>query len=106
MSTSRDPYDVLGVKRTDPEETICTAFLAKVKEYHPDANNGQGDIAAFNEVRAAFNEILIERIRNQNKTINKCKHCNGKRICKWYACRFASVFRLNLKSGQCASCAK
>lgn len=54
----RNPYDVLGVKKTASAAEIKSAFRKLAKKHHPDANKNDPKAAArFSEVNAA-NEIL------------------------------------------------
>jgi DnaJ-class molecular chaperone len=56
----RDPYDVLGVKRSASAAEIKSAFRRLAKKLHPDANRRDPKAAArFAEVNAAY-EILGE----------------------------------------------
>jgi DnaJ-class molecular chaperone len=61
----RDPYDVLGVKRSASEAEIKSAFRKLAKNHHPDRN--QDDPKAkerFAEASAAY-EILGDRVRRE-----------------------------------------
>jgi len=49
-----DPYDVLGVRRGDSDETIRAAYRKLAKKHHPDLNPGKADAAErFKEINAA-----------------------------------------------------
>jgi len=51
---TRDPYDVLGIKKGAREEDIRTAYRALAKKYHPDLNPGDAAAEArFKEVQGA-----------------------------------------------------
>jgi len=54
----RDPYDVLGVKRGDSDETITKAYRALAKKYHPDLNpNDKNAAEKMKEINAAYDAI-------------------------------------------------
>lgn len=56
----RDPYEVLGVRRGDSDETIRKAYRALAKKFHPDLNPGKVDAAErFKEINAA-NDLLSD----------------------------------------------
>lgn len=56
----KDPYDVLGVQKTDSESAIRTAYRKLAKKYHPDLNPGKPEAAErFKEINAA-NDILSD----------------------------------------------
>ena len=50
-----DPYKVLGVKRTDTDETIRKAWIKLIKEHHPDNLVAKGMPSEF--VEQATNEM-------------------------------------------------
>jgi DnaJ-class molecular chaperone len=56
----RDPYDILGVRRGDSEETIRRAYRKLAKQHHPDLNPGKPEAAdRFKEINAA-NDLLSD----------------------------------------------
>lgn len=58
-SSGRDPYEVLGVKRSDSTEEIQKAYKEKVKSCHPDKTGIPTPQIA--EVNAAWDSIKKER---------------------------------------------
>ncbi len=64
-----DPYKVLGVKRTDDEETIKNAWIKLTKEHHPDNLVAKGMPPEFIEqatkemssINAAYDKINKQR---------------------------------------------
>src|SRR3974390_1354044 len=55
-----DPYDVLGVRRGDSDETIRAAYRKLAKRHHPDLNPGKPEAAErFKAINAAY-EILSD----------------------------------------------
>ena|SRR3989344_4484952 len=126
MNVARDPYEVLGVKTEDSDERIRNAFLALVKKYHPDSNNGLGDLKAINEVVDAFRTIMTKRgkVSTQKEEVREvfrsrklrrdqglaeralnCRHCKGTMQCGCVSCSFVIVFKKSFFAGQCAACA-
>lgn len=60
----RDPYDILGVKRTATHDEIKKAYRKLAKELHPDRNQGDAKIAErFKEVSAAYGIVGDEKQR-------------------------------------------
>ena len=58
-----DPYDVLGVRRGDPDESIRTAYRKLAKKHHPDLNPGKPEAAErFKTINAAY-ELLSDPIK-------------------------------------------
>jgi DnaJ-class molecular chaperone len=50
----KDPYEVLGVKRSDSEEAIRSAYRKLAKKHHPDMNQGKPEAAErFKDINAA-----------------------------------------------------
>ena len=51
----QDPYDLLGVQRTDTEDTIRKAYRKLAKKHHPDLNPGKPEAAErFKEISVAY----------------------------------------------------
>jgi len=51
----RDPYEVLGVQKTDSEAAIRAAYRKLAKRHHPDVNPGKPEAAErFKEIGAAY----------------------------------------------------
>ena len=40
---AKDPYEILGVQKTDNEAVIRSAYRKLAKRHHPDANGGSRD---------------------------------------------------------------
>ncbi len=56
--TSRDPYEVLGVKKTASEADIRSAYRALAKRHHPDLNPGDAKAEAqFKDIQAAYDIV-------------------------------------------------
>jgi DnaJ-class molecular chaperone len=57
----KDPYEVLGVQKTDSEAAIRSAYRKLAKRHHPDVNPGKPDAAArFSEISGAY-DILSDK---------------------------------------------
>ena len=57
----RDPYEVLGVQKTDSEAAIRSAYRKLAKTHHPDVNPGKPEAAErFKEISAAY-DILSDK---------------------------------------------
>ena len=57
----RDPYEVLGVQKTDSEAAIRSAYRKLAKRHHPDVNPGKPEAAErFKEISAAY-DILSDK---------------------------------------------
>ncbi len=66
---AKNPYTLLGVKKTASEAEIRKAYRALAKKYHPDVN--PGDVAAetkFKEITAAYNLLSNKDLRRQYDT--------------------------------------
>ena len=56
----KDPYEVLGVQKTDSESAIRTAYRKLAKRHHPDLNPGKPEAAdRFKEISVAY-DILSD----------------------------------------------
>jgi DnaJ-class molecular chaperone len=56
----QDPYDVLGVRRGDSDETIRKAYRKLAKKHHPDLNPGKPEaLERFKTINAA-NDLLSD----------------------------------------------
>ena len=56
-----DPYEVLGVQKTDSEAAIRSAYRKLAKRHHPDVNPGKPEAAErFKEISAAY-DILSDK---------------------------------------------
>lgn len=66
-------YSILGLDRvrTKPytDDEIKSAFRAKAKEFHPDQNQGNKEVAEakFKEIMVSYQTIKAERRNNQNR---------------------------------------
>ncbi|WP_454857912.1 DnaJ C-terminal domain-containing protein [Rhizobium binxianense] len=61
---SRDPYELLGVKRDAPQKEIQSAFRKLAKKLHPDLNPGDKNAEAkFKEISAAYELLSDEQKR-------------------------------------------
>src|SRR5271157_644806 len=57
----KDPYEVLGVQKTDSESAIRAAYRKLAKRHHPDVNPAKPDAAErFKEISAAY-ELLSDK---------------------------------------------
>jgi DnaJ-class molecular chaperone len=57
----KDPYEVLGVQKTDSEAAIRSAYRKLAKTHHPDVNPGKPEAAErFKEISAAY-DILSDK---------------------------------------------
>jgi curved DNA-binding protein CbpA len=62
--TRRDPYRILGVKRTASDAELRAAYRGLVQRYHPDHNRGSAESTRrFEEVQDAYAEIRDRRAR-------------------------------------------
>ncbi len=59
MTTQRDYYEVLGVRRDADAETIKRAFRKLAMKYHPDRNPNKDAAEQFKEINEAY-EVLSE----------------------------------------------
>jgi DnaJ-class molecular chaperone len=58
---AKDPYETLGVQKTDSEATIRSAYRKLAKVHHPDVNPGKPEAAErFKEISAAY-DILSDK---------------------------------------------
>lgn len=63
IETMKDPYEILGVRRTDDDATIRKAYRKLAKRHHPDMNAGKPEAAErFKEINAA-NDLLTDPAR-------------------------------------------
>lgn len=54
----RDPYEILGVQKTDSDATIRTAYRKLAKRFHPDVNPDKPEAAErFKEISAAYDLV-------------------------------------------------
>jgi curved DNA-binding protein CbpA len=62
---SRDPYQVLGVKRGASTEELHDAYRRMVKLHHPDRNGGSADSTRrFQEIQEAYDRVREQRASN------------------------------------------
>lgn len=65
-----NPYEILGIKPTDDDETIKKAYRELVKKYHPDRyrDNPLADLAKekLQEINQAYDTITKERASGQS----------------------------------------
>ena len=64
--THKNPYDLLGVKKTATDKEIRSAYRKLAKKLHPDVNPDDAASAErFKEVTAAYNLLSNEELRKQ-----------------------------------------
>ncbi len=57
----RDPYQILGVQRSDDEAAIRAAYRKLAKRHHPDVNPGKPDaLERFKEISTAY-DLLSDK---------------------------------------------
>lgn len=57
----KDPYEILGVQKTDSEATIRSTYRKLAKRHHPDVNPGKPEAAErFKEIASAY-DILSDK---------------------------------------------
>jgi DnaJ-class molecular chaperone len=62
----RDPYEVLGVKKTATDEEIKKAYRALAKKFHPDLNPNNKDMEPrFKEISASYKQIENKEAREK-----------------------------------------
>lgn len=90
-----DPYEVLGVERSDSDSTIKKAYHALVKKYHPDnySDNPLADLAQekMKEINEAYDAIMKER---SNAGSSASSHRPGSSSGSYYG------YRTSASSGQ------
>ena len=61
----KDPYQGLGVARTDDSDTIRKAFKKLARKYHPDVNKDPGAEERFKEINTAYAIVGDDEKRKQ-----------------------------------------
>lgn len=62
----KNPYDLLGVKKTATDKDIRSAYRKLAKKLHPDVNpDDEASAERFKEVTAAYNLLSNEELRKQ-----------------------------------------
>jgi curved DNA-binding protein CbpA len=57
----KDPYEILGVQRSDNETAIRAAYRKLAKKHHPDVNPGKPEAAErFKEISTAY-DLLSDK---------------------------------------------
>ncbi|WP_298913644.1 DnaJ C-terminal domain-containing protein [uncultured Algimonas sp.] len=66
---TKNPYDLLGVKKTATDKEIRSAYRKLAKKLHPDVNpDDEASAERFKEVTAAYNLLSNEDLRKQYDT--------------------------------------
>ena len=66
QTTAKNPYDLLGVKKTATDKEIRSAYRKLAKKLHPDVNpDDEAAAERFKEVTAAYNLLSNEALRKQ-----------------------------------------
>ena len=61
----RDPYEVLGVAPSAPDEAIKTAYRKAARLYHSDRNPDSNAAARFRDIQSAY-ELLADPARRRD----------------------------------------
>ena len=57
----KDPYEILGVQRSDNETAIRAAYRKLAKKHHPDVNPGKPEaVERFKEISTAY-DLLSDK---------------------------------------------
>ncbi|KAI7897512.1 uncharacterized protein BX663DRAFT_547128 [Cokeromyces recurvatus] len=64
-SLKKDPYEILGVKKTASASEIKKAYYGLAKKYHPDTNKDKSAREKFAQVQEAYEILSDEKKRNQ-----------------------------------------
>lgn len=64
MTTKRDYYDILGVKKGASEEEIKKAYRKKALKFHPDRNKAEDAEEKFKEINEAY-QVLSDPKKKQ-----------------------------------------
>jgi preprotein translocase subunit Sec63 len=59
VALKKDPYEVLGVKRSASSQDIRKSFKLLAKEWHPDKNNDPEAATKFVEITEAY-EVCVK----------------------------------------------
>jgi DnaJ-class molecular chaperone len=66
---AKNPYTILGVKKSATDKEIQKAYRALAKKLHPDVNPGNAKSAErFKEISAAYTLLSDKKLRNQYDT--------------------------------------
>jgi DnaJ-class molecular chaperone len=60
VALKKNPYEVLGVKRTSSSQEIRKTFKLLAKEWHPDKNNDPEAATKFVEITEAYEVRLTK----------------------------------------------
>ena len=72
MATSRDYYEILGVKKDSPEDEIKKAYRKLARKYHPDVNPDDKQAEAkFKEISEAYAVLSDKEKRAQYDRLGK-----------------------------------
>ena len=64
MKSTPNYYKVLGIDKTASKKEIRSAYIAKAKEAHPDADGGSDE--KFKEIKTAYDVLLNDYTRMQH----------------------------------------
>lgn len=82
-SSTRDPYDILGVPASATLEDIKRAFRKKASHFHPDRNPDPDAAARFREAQDAF-DLLADPDRRSAHDQRRQRHLleNSKEVAR------------------------